>query len=192
MLFRSCQIQALPPLPEQRPPALAAVERGLFDYAAPPWQGSPAGVSLCRLDNPEEECEYAASLCRQALASGLRCRQIALAAGDMSLYQPLLENAFEKFQTPLFLAEKSDILQKPVLAAVNGALQAAVQNMSYDAVFGYLKSGLSPLEDDEVDRLENYVLTWNIRGGAYFKPFEKNPAGYDGARAAQEIGRAHV
>lgn len=182
-----CQIQALPPLPEQRPPALAAVERGLFDYAAPPWQGSPAGVSLCRLDNPEEECEYAASLCRQALASGLRCRQIALAAGDMSLYQPLLENAFEKFQTPLFLAEKSDILQKPVLAAVNGALQAAVQNMSYDAVFGYLKSGLSPLEDDEVDRLENYVLTWNIRGGAYFKPFEKNPAGYDGARAAQGL-----
>ena len=179
-----CQIEALPPLPEQRPPALAAVERGLFDYAAPPWQGSPAGVSLCRLDNPEEECEYAASLCRQALAAGLRCRQIALAAGDMSAYQPLLENAFEKFQVPLFLAEKSDILQKPVLAAVNGALQAAVQNMSYDSVFGYLKSGLSPLEDDEVDRLENYVLTWNIRGGAYFKPFEKNPAGYDGSRAA--------
>lgn len=182
-----CQVELLPPLPEQRPPALAKVEQGLFDYAAQPWQGSPAGVSLYRLDNPEEECEFAASLCRQALAAGLRCRQIALAAGDLGPYQPLLETAFEKFQVPLFLAEKSDILQKPVLAAVNGALQAVAQNMSYESVFSYLKSGLSPLEDDEVDRLENYVLTWHIRGGAYFKPFTKNPAGYDANRAAQGL-----
>lgn len=170
-------------------PALGKVEQGLFDYGAAPLEQPPEGVILRRLPSPEEECEYAASLARQAMAAGLRCRQIVVAAGDIDPYLPLLENAFTKFDVPIFLAEKSDILQKPVLAAANGALQAVSQGMRYEAVFAYLKSGLSPLEPDEVDLLENYVLTWNIRGGAYFRPFTKNPAGFDAARAADGMER---
>lgn len=180
----ACQVEELPQPQARRAPSLEQVERGLFDYAVGPLAGSPQGVELYRLQSPQEECEFAASLARQALAAGLRCRQIALAAGDMERYQPLLENAFARFQVPIFLAQKTDILQKPVLAAVNGALQAVAQGMTYEGVFAYLKSGLSPLESDQVDLLENYVLTWNLRGQAYFKPFYKNPAGYDEARAA--------
>ena len=172
-----CQVEALERQADRRDGALEKVEQGLFDYGASPWQGPCASVRLYRLPTPEEECEFAASLARQAMAQGMRCREIALAAGDIEPYQPLLENAFAKFEVPLFLAEKSDILQKPVLAAANGALQAVAQGMRYEAVFAYLRSGLSPLEEDEVDRLENSVLTWNIRGKEYFRPFVKNPAG---------------
>lgn len=178
-----CQVEALERQADRRDGALEKVEQGLFDYGASPWQGPCASVRLYRLPTPEEECEFAASLARQAMAQGMRCREIALAAGDIEPYQPLLENAFAKFEVPLFLAEKSDILQKPVLAAANGALQAVAQGMRYEAVFAYLRSGLSPLEEDEVDRLENYVLTWNIRGKEYFRPFVKNPAGYESDRA---------
>lgn len=170
-------------------PALRKVEQGLFDYAAAPLEQAPQAVALYRLPTPQEECEFAASLARRAMADGLRCRQIVVAAGDIDPYLPLLENAFDKFDTPIFLAEKSDILQKPVLAAANGALQAVAQGMSYETVFAYLKSGLSPLPSDEVDLLENYVLTWNIRGNAYFAPFTKNPAGFDAARAADGLER---
>ena len=37
---------------------------------------------------------------------------------------------------------------------------------------------LSALEPDEIDRLENYALTWRIRGGAWKADFTGHPDGY--------------
>ena len=37
-------------------------------------------------------------------------------------------------------------------------------NFSYESVFHYLRSGLAGFEEEEVDRLENYVLSLGIRG----------------------------
>ncbi len=160
------------------PPALSVLERDLFDYAAAPTENAWQGVKLYSLSDPQEECEFAASLCRKAMGEGMRCRNMVVACSDMETYAPLLESAFQKWQVPLFLGEKSDILQKPVMAAQQGALLAACQGMGYEDVFAYLKSGLSPLTMEECDKLENYVLMHNIRGKQYFAPFRKNPGGY--------------
>ena len=37
-------------------------------------------------------------------------------------------------------------------------------DFKYEAVFSYLKSGLSLLSTEEIDILENYVLAYGIKG----------------------------
>ncbi len=45
-------------------------------------------------------------------------------------------------------------------------------------MFGCLKTGLCAADPDEIDQLENYVLTWRVRGGGWNKPWKNHPDGY--------------
>mgnify|MGYP000388144250 FL=1 len=74
----------------------------------------------------------------------------------------------------------SDILQKPILALITSALEAASGGYRYDDVFRYLKTGLTDLPEEDRDLLENYVLKWNLRGSRWTqtKPWNMHPRGY--------------
>ena len=55
-----------------------------------------------------------------------------------------------------------------------------IHDFSYETVFHYLRSGLTGFSTEQVDRLENYVLTLGIRGkSSYSKMFVRMPKGYD-------------
>ena len=41
---------------------------------------------------------------------------------------------------------------------------------AYEDMFRYLKTGLAGLTLEECDRLENYVLTWNLFGSRWTSP----------------------
>ena len=79
---------------------------------------------------------------------------------------------------PVFLAEKPDLLSRPPMALVTGALNAAQSYFKYEDLFGCLKTGLMHLTREESDKLENYALTWNIRGGAWEREWTEHPDGY--------------
>lgn len=44
-------------------------------------------------------------------------------------------------------------------------------------MLSFLKSGFSPVSEDECDRLERYVHYWNIRGQLWEKPWQMHPRG---------------
>ena len=50
------------------------------------------------------------------------------------------------------------------LSFIRALLEIAEQDFSYESVFRYLRSGLSGMEPEEVDLLENYVLALGVRG----------------------------
>ena len=74
----------------------------------------------------------------------------------------------------------SEILDKPILALVTGALDTVAGGYVYDDVFRYLKTGLTDLGEEDRDLLENYVLKWDIRGagGRRRSPGPCTPRGY--------------
>ena len=74
----------------------------------------------------------------------------------------------------------TDVLQKPVLALVTAALAAAAGGYPYEEVFRYLKTDLAGISRAERDELENYVLTWDLKGSAWTrkKPWDMHPEGY--------------
>lgn len=153
-------------------PALSYVQANLCDSRpAVPAKGIENASNSVRLfaDNSLwGECVHVASAIMRAVRNGYRYREMSLVLCDYERYAPVLESVFARYDIPLYLSSrKEEIAKKPVMLAVNAALDSATKGMAKEDVLAYLKAGLSNLNQEEVALLENYVLTWNIRGGAW-------------------------
>ncbi len=149
-------------------PALAHLERELFAPSPAPWTGEGDALTLFTANSPYSEVEWtAAEILRLVREEGCRFRDIAVCARGMEGYGSLIETVFARYGIPVFLSRMSDILQKPILALITSALEAAAGGYRYDDMFRYLKTGLTALSAEDVDLLENYVLKWNLEGSAW-------------------------
>ena len=163
-----------------RDESLAFMEQNLFGSLPEPWT-APCAVKRVVCPDVRKEAEYtAAEIRRLVREEGFRYRDIAVCARRLGRYGDLLESTFRHYEIPLFESAMADVLQKPVFALVTGALAAVAQDYPYEEMFRYLKTDLTGITREERDRLENYVLTWNIRGGTWMRQrdWDMHPDGY--------------
>lgn len=162
-----------------RPADLAAVEAESLLPLRVPRPSAGKGVAVYAAASPFDECEHAAAFIRRKVRDeGARYRDFVVTARDIEPYAAFLAMAMARYDVPLFLAEKPDLLSRPPMALVTGALDAAQSCFRYEDIFTCFKTGLTLLSPDETDLLENYVLTWNIRGGAWERGWIEHPDGY--------------
>lgn len=160
--------------------ALDHVERAFFGGVGA-WTEPTDALTLHEASTAYSECEYAAAKILQLVReNGYRFRDITVTARDLSAYEGALETVFARCGIPLYCARRSDILQKPVLALIVGALDAVSGEFEYEDVFRCLKTGLAGLDAEQVDILENYVLKWDIRGAMWTREtaWTAHPDGY--------------
>ncbi len=170
------QIWLEPPLPEDDPVAFFCGH--LFDFSPAQAPASDGAVTAVSAPDIAAECELAAARMAQLARQGCRWRDMAVAVRGFSDYRTALESACARYGVPLFLSGRGDTLQKNLPLAVVSALEAVLRGYEYEAVFSYLKTGLGPIPLEDVDRLENYVLLWSIRGGQWDRPWVMHPEGY--------------
>lgn len=174
------RVETLTGRPGDKAPGLRHLERELFSDRPQTWAGD-SPVRCVKADDPRQEVEWAAAevlrLCRE---EGYRFREVAVTCRSFEGYEELVGSIFPRFGIPVFQARTQDILEKPVLTLITGALEAVEGGYRYEDIFRYLKTGLTGLTDDQRDMLENYVLTWDIRGGKWTgeKPWRMHPDGY--------------
>ena len=159
---------------------LAHLEKYFFGAEAPTREGGGDQVRLYEATTAYAEVEYVSAQIRQMLRNGYRCRDIAVTARDLTEYAPVLEHIFARDGIPVYMSRRSDILQKPPLLLVLGALDAVTGGFEYEDMFRYLKTGLAGIDRAECDKLENYVVLWEIRGKMWLRdvPWTANPDGY--------------
>lgn len=135
-------------------------------------QNDPAGrsqedaqLSFHTCINPAQEVHFAArTICRLVREGDLRYRDIAVITGNMGAYGHYVKKIFPMYEVPAFLDETRHILLNPCLEFIRGALQAVQNDLSYETVFRLLRTGMTGIPMEAVDRLENYVLAAGIRG----------------------------
>ena len=163
-----------------KPHDLSVLEReGLLPTSAPqPSDGK--SVRLFYAANPFAECEHAAAYIRRMVRqTGAHWRDFAVVAREGDPYTAALQMAMARYDVPVFQSTKTDLLTRPPIKLVTGALAVVGNGWRYADVFDCLKTGLCSLEPDEIDRLENYALTWRIRGAtAWQTDFTGHPDGY--------------
>jgi ATP-dependent helicase/nuclease subunit B len=145
------------------------------------WEGPAEGIRVRQAQSAYSEVEWAASEIRRLAAAGrCRYRDVIVAARNMPEYEPIIENVFARYGIPVYMSRRSDILETPVMALLTGALDAVTGGFEYEDLFRCLKTGLAGLEMEECDRLENYVLRWEIHGAMWLRPvaWTANPDGY--------------
>ena len=138
-----------------------------------------SGVRLYEAASPFDECEHAAAYIRRKVRDeGVHYRDFVIAARDIGPYSASLAMAMGRYDIPMFLADKPDLLSRPPMALVIGALESVRSNFGCRELFGCLKTGLTGLAWDEIDRLENYAITWKIHGAAWERDWVEHPDGY--------------
>ncbi|MGM9522374.1 MAG: PD-(D/E)XK nuclease family protein [Oscillospiraceae bacterium] len=162
-------------------PELEFLERHLMDYGSADFDGEAENISVYAARSISEECETAAARVLELVRSGCRFRDIAVVSPKWESYDSIARGVFKRFGVPIGLTEKSDILEKPIMALVISALDIINDNWDYVNVFKYLKTDLAGISAEERDVLENYVLKWSIRGESSWNRSEgwrMPPSGY--------------
>lgn len=97
----------------------------------------------------------------------LRYRDIAVVTRNLAGYEKLIEVIFTEYGIPCFIDRKVDISNHPLIRLILSMLDIFNENWSYEAVFRYLKTGMTGIDQGSIDRLENYVLACGIRGSRW-------------------------
>ena len=164
-----------------RAAALSYLEKHLFTYDTETCSDEDGAVRVVAAPSPDAELEAAAAAVTELLWQGYRLRDIAVAVCDWDAYGALAEDVFTKYGVPVFVSGKSDIGRKPPVFLIEKALEIVTDGWEFDAVFAYLKTGLTGLCLSDCDALENYALKWNLRGGIWTRDEDWTlpPTGYE-------------
>ena len=164
-----------------RKDSLLHLEENLFAHPGHVWEEACPEITVFAADSIRSEVEYAAAAIRDLVREkGWRYRDFVVAARDFNKYAKQVESVFDLYGVPLFLSTVSDILEKPILTLITAALDTVSGRYQYEDMFRYLKTGLTDLSDSERDLLENYVITWEIRGSRWTQKEDwgMHPGGY--------------
>lgn len=157
--------------------ALTGVCDALFQGRVLPIPDLAGKLRVTQAESVYEECVLAAEQILRHVRNGARYRDISVVCTDLPAYQNALTMCFTMCGIPVYTAGTEDILEKSVIATVLTALDAATGGMETKDILRYLKSALSPLPMDICDRMENYVLMWNIQGKNWLVNWTMHPEG---------------
>ena len=146
-------------------PALMALEQNLFRYTYTTYKEKQDSIHIFEATTPREEVRQTGLLILQKIRNDhLAYRDIAVISGDFESYAPFVEMEFAEMGIPCFMDRTNSIILNPMIEYIKSALELYLRDFSYEAVFHFLRSGLSDITAEEVDELENYVLRMGIRG----------------------------
>lgn len=157
-----------PPVRFNHSPELTHLEKNYYRYPHEEYPLPTKDISLYSAMNAYSEIEAAAAdirrLCRD---HNLRYRDIAVVARNLADYDKLIEVVFTQYEIPYYIDKKADINNHPLVRLILSAMDIFIENWSYESVFRYLKTGLTGIEEENLDVLENYVLACGIRGNKW-------------------------
>ncbi len=145
--------------------SLAFLEQNLFRSAGKKSTDDTGSVRILEAHTPKDEVhQVAVEIARLIREENLQYRDIAVISGDLESYAPYVEREFRDMHLPCYIDRTRGIVLNPMIELIKSALELFIKDFSYEAVFHYLRSGLTGFTTDEVDRLENYVLETGVRG----------------------------
>lgn len=122
-------------------------------------------VHITACPSLQEEIRFAAGkILRLVREEHVRFREIAMVTNAMETYEKNLRGILEEYHIPCFIDARRETASHPLVTLLTALLDILVYDFRYEAMFSYLKSGLTSLTTEEIDILENYVLAYGIKG----------------------------
>ena len=164
--------------------ALVHLEKYLYREKTVPFAGIPRSIHFFTCPGRTEEVELLCEKIADLTQEGVCYRDISVTVTDREGYLPLIRRAFRRRGIPLF--EDSTRLLSSHAAAdllLSGVRFAARGSM--EDVLHVIKSGLTPVTQEEGEAFENYVLRRGFFGSRVFTPFTETdtPEAAESARA---------
>jgi len=151
-------------------PLLRHIEQQLFTSPTVGWNGAVQGLVVVEAANRRLEVEgMARDILRLCREEGYRWRAIGILLRDTESYADVVEIVLADYDIPFFSDRKRQPFHHPLAELLRSALDVVIDRWSYEPLFRCFKTDLFALDRDEIDRLENYVLEFGIRGNKWTK-----------------------
>ena len=116
-------------------------------------------LTVIELPTETHEIEFMAGEIRRLTQScGYRFKDMAIALCEPQTQLPMLRAAAGRYELSLFLDETRSLAGTSLLRYMLGLLDLPLRNWARDPVMTVLRSGLTPLDPQQVDLLENDML----------------------------------
>lgn len=165
-------------------PSLYFMEQNLFRSSYKRKHGEIEEIQVLSLKTPKEELTWAARKINELVQQhGYRYRDIAVVSGDVETYGNYVEQICKKYEIPYFLDMTKEVLFHPFIEFIRAILEVISTDFSYNAVMRLLRSGYCGISQNQLDRMENYLLATGIRGKSMwekrFLRMPRNEKAYD-------------
>ncbi len=161
---------------DSRPAAICAIERHFLQSGGEQPQAN-GEVKIIAAANVYDEAEFVACEARALAKQGVRWREMAVIARDLTPYKHALAEAFRKAGVPLYSDEPAQIAAHPLAAFVSASLSACRESLNSADIMRIIKTGILPISDEDAAEFENYCFIWNVRSSEFLSEFTKNPRG---------------
>ncbi len=161
---------------------LAHIEKNLFE-AQPPKIAAEGNVRIIAAPSARAEARFAArQICELVRDAGFRYRDIAVIASDMETYQHYVSAYFNDYEIPFFLDRRKPLDRHPLVKLICSAMEAVTGEFESRPIFAYSKTGLVPLDEYDIDLLENYCIAFGVTGADWARDGDWRFAGQEHGR----------
>jgi ATP-dependent helicase/nuclease subunit B len=157
-------------------PALRRLEENWSRPAAPPPEISnrESQISIVACANPEAEAVFAAREILKCVRAGNRFRDCAVLVRDLEQYHQPLARTFRRYEIPFFLDRRESVAHHPLAELTRSAVRTVAFDWQHNDWFAALKAGFAPVDENEIDRLENAALEFGWRGNKWREPLPED------------------
>ncbi len=155
------------------------LEKNIFSPVEKRYGGACENITLTASNTLQSECDDVARKIKALIRRGeYRCRDIAVVFRSEGAYEKGIKLSFKKYGVPFFEDKRQPVWNQPLVCIAVNLLDICSEGFSSDSIFRYLKTGLTPLEEQDISELENYVYAWDIEGKRWLAEWTDNPDGF--------------
>ena len=143
---------------------LAFLEKNLFRKENVKTKAAGA-IEINRCSDVDNECRiFCETLIKEIQKNNYRYRDVALICADMTKYQKPLAKYLTRYNIPFYMDSNRSIVSNPLVKYILSVTDILKNNFRQEVVLRFLRTGVSPLSEDEIDELENYIYARGIKG----------------------------
>ena len=144
---------------------LLFIDKNIFKYGKNKYAEIPDNIRIYKASNPSKEAKIITDTICNLMKNDktLRYRDIAIITGDESS-MTVLDRYMTTAEIPHFVDNKKNVLGNPFVESIRSILEMIDKDFRYESVFRYLRTYLTNIELEEIDKLDNYVLEMGIKG----------------------------
>lgn len=164
---------------EYKAKELNFLEKNIFTNSSEIFEDDAPSVCLMPCKNRKDECDaVAAEIRRLVRTENYRYRDVAVIERSEGTYKNDLANSFRKYGIDCFFDARQSVLSQPLIVFIRNLFDIIIKGFSNVSVLSLLKTGLLSFSTEEICRLEDYVIMWNIKGSQWKEEWTYNPGGY--------------
>lgn len=145
--------------------ALAHLEQNLFRPGRIKRAECKGSVRLICCADPKKEADFICQTIRRMIRENGCCyRDFAVITGDLPTYGKILQECFDEHGIPLFLDQNTGLLFHPFFVFLLGLIHVVSADFSYESVMELLRTGYFDIEEETIDRFEQFIIKRGVRG----------------------------